>query len=139
MSASSWSNTLKSARVWVASLLLLALGVAWWVQPTDVSIPKPLGYIRIALPDTASTRYITPCRTSFRIPNYTKIELREDPNGEQGWYNLSFPRLKARIHCTDTVGDQLQTLLTTHNHWSLVMKWPQLIRRQALNLLRRRA
>ena len=137
MSASSWSNTLKGARVWVASFLLLALGVAWWVQPTDVSIPKPLGHIRIALPDTASTRYITPCRTSFRIPNYTKIELREVPDGEEGcWYNLSFPRLQARVHCTEVpVGNQLPNLIDDAQ--SLVFGHEMAaagIRRQELNL-----
>lgn len=88
--------------MWLAGLAILALGVAWWTRPDPVPVPKPLGHVRITLPDTSSTRYTSPCGTSYRLPNHAKVELKPTPNGESGcWYNVAFPRFKAKIHCTE--------------------------------------
>lgn len=87
---------------WLVSLVLLAGAVVWWIQPEDPGVPKPIGQVRITLPDTASTVYSSPCATSFRVPNHAKIERQATRPGEVGcWYNVSFPRFNARLHCTE--------------------------------------
>ena len=91
---------------WLAAAVLLLGSVAWWIRPVDVAVPKPLGYVRITLPDTSSSWYSSPCRTSFRVPNHAKIELKSPPQGGSGcWFNLSFPRFNARLHCTEVPVD----------------------------------
>jgi len=99
---------------WMLALATLAAAVGWWIQPEAVSVPKPLGHIRIALPDTASTAYTSPCATTFRIPNHAKIELQPSRPGEVGcWYNVFFPRFNARLHCTEVpVNDGLPALMS---------------------------
>ena len=87
---------------WLVGLAVLAGAVGWWIQPDELGVPKPVGHIRITLPDTASTRYTSPCETSFRVPNHSKIERQATRPEEVGcWYNVSFPRFNARLHCTE--------------------------------------
>lgn len=122
--------------VWIAGLAVLAVGVFLWTRPDPVAIPKPLGQVRIALPDTSSTRYTSPCGTSYRLPNHAKVELKATPTGEAGcWYNLAFPRFNARLHCTEVpVAGRLPELL--HDAQDLVFGHEVAaagIRRHALN------
>lgn len=99
--------------VWIAALVLLAFGVYVWTTPSPPPIPKPLGQVRITLPDTASTPYLSPCGTRYRLPNHAKVELKAAPKDEQGcWYNLAFPRFQAKVHCTEIpVNGRLPELL----------------------------
>ena len=76
---------------------VVALGL-WWVKPEDAGVPRPFGHLRIALPDTATSPYTTPCGSQFRIPNHAKVELRNLPEEEGCWFNLSFPRFNAKLH-----------------------------------------
>jgi gliding motility-associated lipoprotein GldD len=99
--------------VWMAGLLALVGGVYLWTRPAPLPVPKPLGHVRIALPDTSSTPYVSPCGTGYNLPNHAKVELRATPEGAQGcWYNLTFPRFKAKVHCTEVpVGNRLSELM----------------------------
>tara|TARA_B110000003_G_scaffold113375_1_gene116003 strand:+ start:12123 stop:12737 length:615 start_codon:yes stop_codon:yes gene_type:complete len=98
---------------WVAGIVALLVAVGWWVQPEKAIVPKPLGQVRLTLPDTATATYTSSCGTSFRLPRHAKVELRNTPAQEQGcWYNLAFPRFQARIHCTErAVGTDLNQLM----------------------------
>lgn len=98
---------------WVAGIALLAGAVGWWIQPEKVGVPKPLGQIRITLPDTGSTPYFSPCASAFRVPNHAKIELQRTQQHELGcWYNIFFPRFNARLHCTEVpVNEHLPALM----------------------------
>ena len=69
---------------WVVGIALLAGAVGWWIQPEEVGVPKPLGQIRITLPDTGSTPYFSPCASAFRVPNHAKIELQRTQQHELG-------------------------------------------------------
>jgi len=93
---------MKSARIWLLAMVAVLAGVAWWIQPDSVSVPKPEGQVRITLPDTTSARYTSPCNTTYQVPSHAKVEVRSAPQGEAGcWYNLVFPRFNARVHCTE--------------------------------------
>ena len=90
-------------------VIVLAAGL-WWIKPQHVGVPRPFGHIRIALPDTATSSYTTPCGGQFRIPNHAKVELRNLP--EDGcWFNVSFPRFNAKLHCTEVPVTDLGSLL----------------------------
>ena len=104
---------MKSARIWLLAMVAVLAGVAWWIQPDAVSVPKPEGQVRITLPDTTSARYTSPCNTTYRVPSHAKVEVRSAPQGEAGcWYNLVFPRFNARVHCTERpVGNALPKLI----------------------------
>jgi len=121
---------------WLAGLAVLLCGVYVWTRPEPLPVPKPLGHVRITLPDTASTPYVSPCGTAYRLPNHAKVELRTTPQGEAGcWYNLAFPRFNAKVHCTEVpVGGRLPELM--HDAQDLVFGHEVAatgIRRYALN------
>ena len=75
---------MKSARIWLLAMVAVLAGVAWWIQPDAVSVPKPEGQVRITLPDTTSARYTSPCNTTYRVPSHAKVEVRSAPQGEAG-------------------------------------------------------
>lgn len=63
--------------------------------------PKPRGYYRIDMPEKGYTSYQTPCDVKFDVPNYSKLEmLKKNSTGDSCWFNLSFPRFNAKLHCT---------------------------------------
>ncbi len=64
-------------------------------------MPKPRGYYRIDLPEKGYTNFQTPCDVKFEVPNYSKLEiLKESQSGDSCWFNLVFPKLNAKLHCT---------------------------------------
>ena len=63
---------MKSAWIWLLAMAAVLAGVAWWIQPDAVSVPKPEGQVRITLPDTTSARYTSPCNTTYRVPSMRK-------------------------------------------------------------------
>jgi gliding motility-associated lipoprotein GldD len=63
-------------------------------------IPKPRGYFRIELKDKDYITYQSDCPVELEIPVYSKIELFPSESTDSCWFNLYFPRHKARIHLT---------------------------------------
>jgi gliding motility-associated lipoprotein GldD len=95
----------KQNNIWII-ILLLALSSC-----DETYIPKPKGYPRIDLPTKNYVEYSSPCPVDLEIPAYSKVELIADDNAGCR-FNLSFPRLKARIHFTYLpVEDNLDTYL----------------------------
>ena len=71
----------------------------------------------------------------FRIPNHAKVELRNLPEEDGCWFNVSFPRFNAKLHCTEVPVTDLGPLL--QDAQSLVFGHEVAatgIRRQALDL-----
>src|SRR5512137_345288 len=72
----------------------------------EIPVPKPKGYFRIDLPgkeytvfrDTVSKDGYLP--VSFEYPVYGKILFDDKSNPEPGWFNVDFPKYKARIYLT---------------------------------------
>jgi gliding motility-associated lipoprotein GldD len=66
----------------------------------EVGVPKPYGYFRIALSDTAYSYIDLPGYPyTFRLSKNAYIEERKG-EGEQYWINIQYPELNATIHCT---------------------------------------
>jgi gliding motility-associated lipoprotein GldD len=84
-------------------------------------IPKPHGYFRIGLPEKNYRSFESDCAISFELPGYAKIErVRQDSLHDSCWFNVSFPRFNARVHCTYLpVGDNFQSLI--HQAYDLAM------------------
>ena len=64
------------------------------------AVPKPIGYFRIAIPDTAYTHTtLKDYPYAFRVSNNAYIE--DQPHeGESFWINIQYPMLNATIHCS---------------------------------------
>jgi len=84
------------------SLTYISLCIAILVSGCDEShTPKPKGYYRIELPVKSYTSYKTPCEVKFDVPNYSKLEMvKSSKEGDSCFFNLTFPKLNAKLHCT---------------------------------------
>jgi gliding motility-associated lipoprotein GldD len=91
---------------------ILLLAVCTLYSCREVAVPKPKGYFRIDLP---SKNYIpfnaagqfTDIPLKFEYPAYGTVSDLNNNHSEPGWFNIEFPRFKARIYLTykDINGD----------------------------------
>lgn len=65
-------------------------------QPT----PKPEGFFRIHLPEKNYKPFVSKCGYKFEIPQYAKVDYYAGSGMDTCWFNLTFPRLNAKIHFT---------------------------------------
>ena len=85
----------------ILNLLLLPLLLC--VSCSKGSIPKPYGYYRITVPDTAYTDFSSPSGGwgaypyTFALSKNAVVQPRSD---EPFWINLYYPALDATIHCS---------------------------------------
>lgn len=92
----------------------------------EVSVPKPRGYFRIALPERKYTNYNTDCPYTFEIPNYASVQNSAVPNAEPCWRDVVFGQFKATLYLSykaitnDTI---LRELIT--DSWLLTEKHRQ--------------
>ena len=64
------------------------------------SVPKPYGYFRIAIPDTAYVPY-TPVGYPYAFALSANAEVRPHAHdGEHYWVDVVYPSLNATIHCS---------------------------------------
>lgn len=85
-------------------LLIILPGLLYTCK--EVPVPKPRGYFRIDFPqksyvafnDTLLSKGTIPL--TFDYPSYGRITLNNDNLAEPGWFNIDFPRYKAKIHLT---------------------------------------
>jgi gliding motility-associated lipoprotein GldD len=84
-------------------------GLAVWAVALTVAlsgcsgdpVPRPRGFFRIDLPEKNYITYTSTCPFSLEVPSYAKIELnRTDGPTDSCWFNVAFPKFRARIHCT---------------------------------------
>jgi gliding motility-associated lipoprotein GldD len=91
----------KRLKVLIGVAILIAGALTWTLLLSGDAIPKPRGYFRIDLPEHAYTEYDTPCALRLPMPNSSKLELVENHVGPDScWFNISYPKLNAKIHCT---------------------------------------
>lgn len=64
-------------------------------------VPKPYGYMRIALPDTCYTLLnVDSLPYDFEVScNATTLPAKGD-NGEKNWINVTYTSLNATVHCS---------------------------------------
>jgi len=102
-------------------LLMVILQAVLVFSCREVPVPKPKGYFRIDLPEKHyssfnddGARPDIPLR--FEYPSYGTISSPSGgPNGP-GWFNIDFPRNKARIYLTykDVKGDLASLIEQTY-------------------------
>jgi gliding motility-associated lipoprotein GldD len=86
----------------VAALTIMLFTLAGCGKP---AVPKPKGYFRIDLP---AKKYIPLNKASsglnipltFEYPAYGKISGNDDRNSEPGWFNIEFPKYRAKLYLT---------------------------------------
>jgi gliding motility-associated lipoprotein GldD len=66
----------------------------------EISVPKPRGYFRIALPEKKYIKYDTLCPFVFEYPVYSKISYDVGSKNEPCWFNIEFPGYNAKIYIT---------------------------------------
>ena len=82
--------------VYIGSLLLVLSACG------RVSIPKPYGYYRITVPDTAYVPFAEQYKSypySFALSRNAQVQPRTDVD-EPYWINLYYPMLNATVHCS---------------------------------------
>jgi gliding motility-associated lipoprotein GldD len=64
----------------------------------DHEVPKPKGYFRIDFPEKQYIIYDTTCPFTFEFPVYGSISYDVGRISEPCWFNIEFPRYRAKIH-----------------------------------------
>jgi gliding motility-associated lipoprotein GldD len=87
----------------------------------EVSVPKPKGYFRISLPSKSyipfnETGQLNDLPLEFEYPVYGIISDKRDNPSEPGWFNIEFPRFRARIYFTykNVTGDLADLIEQTY-------------------------
>ena len=101
----------------IGIVLTALLGFFLWkmLGTDEVLIPKPKGYFRIDLPPSAYRNFEASCPFTIPVSEFATIELFDNKmKGDSCRFNIFYPKLNARIHCTflpidgninDLVGD----------------------------------
>ena len=77
--------------------LIFNLAVLVFVSCANINTPKPYGYYRITVPDTAYMPFEESCPYSFALSRNAVVQPRAD---EPYWMDLWYPALDAKIHCS---------------------------------------
>lgn len=86
------------------SIILLFLCASFSCR--EVVVPKPKGHFRIDLPQKKYVLFNEPIGNkgympvSFEYPAYGNITFQDANGTEPGWFNIEFPRYKAKIYLT---------------------------------------
>lgn len=88
------------------------------------TVPRPEGYLRMELPEIDFKKSYGSCGPEFEIPVYSIVENVKSSTKDVCWYNIRFPTLNARLHCTDLVLENnlevliqdAQDLVFSHDH-----------------------
>jgi gliding motility-associated lipoprotein GldD len=90
-------------KLFIFSSILLILGIvvfALLLRTPETTFPKPIGYFRIALPHPQYRTYDAPCAFSIPVSQFATIEQMDRGESDSCRFNIFYPKLKARIHCT---------------------------------------
>jgi gliding motility-associated lipoprotein GldD len=79
---------------------------------TPPPVPRPLGYLRIELPESEFVQSSPKCGPSFELPDYSFIENVKSSEEATCWFNVRFPDFNARLYCTNiSIEDNLEALI----------------------------
>lgn len=108
--------------LWIVVAISIVAATFFIWQSSELAIPKPRGYFRIDLPAKEYRVYEPECPLSMEIPKYAKVEIFREHNAKDScWFNIYFPKLNARLHCTYIpVGDNISNLL--HDSYGFAAK-----------------
>lgn len=89
------SNNLGISGVFLVALSAMAAGCT-----SENTVPRPPGYFRIAVHDTAYQSIALTCPLQLEVSQSALFEPVKEFAPDSCWFNLAYPRYKARIHCT---------------------------------------
>ncbi len=85
----------------------------------EVSVPKPRGHFRIDLPDRQYVQFNEKTvkdpdiPVSFEYPVYGQLTFQDEKGAHPGWFNIEFPKYKAKIYLTyKHVNNDIDSLLS---------------------------
>jgi gliding motility-associated lipoprotein GldD len=85
----------------VLILTLLSILFFFMLKDSAPSVPKPIGYFRIDLPNHEYREFKAEAPFTIPVSVYAKVELLDKiQKSNYCQFNIYYPRLKARIHCT---------------------------------------
>lgn len=105
--ADSGSKRMRVLLPWMV-LLMSTVGAGCGGNPP---VPRPSGYFRIALHDTAFRPIELACPLGLDIASAALVEPVRDDVPDSCWFNLVYPRYRARVHCTYAGGVELEPVL----------------------------
>ena len=80
------------------------------------AVPKPRGYFRIDLPAKTYRLYDTLCPFIFEYPAYGQVSYDVGKISEPCWFNIEFPRYRAKIHFSyKQIDKNLESVLKESN------------------------
>ncbi len=85
------SHLMRSSSLFFIILIL-------FVSCSNDPVPKPRGYIRIALPEHHYQTFDSSFPYQFEFPEYAIITNDPYSPGEPYWINVSFPEFKGKLH-----------------------------------------
>lgn len=92
--------------------ILLLIGWCSLYSCRETAVPKPRGYFRIDLPKKEYRLLDSICPFVFEYPVYGNISYNVGKNSEPCWFNLEFPRYKAKIHFSyKAINQNLEAIL----------------------------
>ena len=95
-----------------AALIALLGALTLWAGCGQADpVPRPSGYFRIALHDTTYQNVALDCPLSLRVSRAARVETVQDFAPDSCWFNLAYPRYKARVHCTFAGGVDLAPVM----------------------------
>jgi gliding motility-associated lipoprotein GldD len=101
-----------------ARILLFLFIIAPSVGCREVAVPKPRGHFRIDLPERQYVQFDEKTVNnpniplSFEYPVYGHLTFQEEKGIHPGWFNIEFPKYKAKIYLTyKDVNDDIDSLL----------------------------
>lgn len=84
----------------ILKIIFFILAIIFLPSCQRHTVPKPVGYFRIAIPDTTySNTTLDGYPYAFRVSNNAYIE-DQTHEGESFWINIQYPLLNATIHCS---------------------------------------
>jgi gliding motility-associated lipoprotein GldD len=84
----------------------------------EVAVPKPRGHFRIDMPERKYVQFDEKkvnnhIPLSFEYPVYGNLTFQEEMGTHPGWFNIEFPKYKAKIYLTYMdVNNDIDSLLT---------------------------
>jgi gliding motility-associated lipoprotein GldD len=88
------------------SILTIILCLLTFFSCREVAVPKPKGHFRIDLPKKEYLNYnfdqskLAGLPFSFEYPSYGQLSFQTGESTQTGWFNIDFPKFKAKIYLT---------------------------------------
>lgn len=101
-----------------ARILLILFIIISSLGCKEVNVPKPRGHFRIDLPERQYVQFDGETVNkhiplSFEYPVYGNLTFKEEQGTHPGWFNIEFPKYKAKIYLTyKNVNNDIDSLLT---------------------------